>query len=139
MTGRQLVYAALWANGVTAKQTAEIMGVTLHTARSARVRLQRKYAAAGIRVRNGVDMARILAAELPRITPQRSATARLPEPGRSGGRPSTITPDRLAIVQQLRADGLSFGRIADQLGVGRNAVSRAFARAERDAAVGAEE
>ncbi len=135
MSGRQLVYAALWANGVTAKQTAEIMGVTLHTARSARVRLQRRYAAAGITVRNSADMARILAAELPTITPPRSATARLPEPGRSGGRTSTITPERLAIVQQLRAEGLSFGRIADQLGVSRYVVSRAFARAERDAAV----
>lgn len=139
MSGRQLVYAALWANGVSAQQTAEIMGVTLHTARSSRVRLQRKYAAVGITVRNGADMARILAAELPTITPPRSATARLSEPSRHRRRPSTITPERLAIVQQLRAGGLSFGRIADQLGVGRGAVSRAFARAERDAAVGAEE
>lgn len=127
MSGRQLVYAALWANGVSAKQTAEIMGVTLHTARSARVRLQRRYAAAGITVRNSADVARILAAELPQITPPRSATARLPEPGRSGGRLSTITPERLVIVQQLRAEGLSFGRIADHLGVGRGAVSRALA------------
>lgn len=139
MSGRQLVYAALWANGVSAQQTAEIMGVTLHTARSSRVRLQRKYAAAGITVRNGADMARILAAELPTITPPRSATARLPVPSRHRRRPSTITPERLVIAQQLRAEGLSFGRIADQLGVGSGAVSRAFARAELNRAVGAEE
>ncbi len=80
MSGRQLVYAALWANGVTAKQTAEIMGVTLHTARSARVRLQRRYAAAGITVRNSADMARILAAELPTIKPPRRSSVLLPEP-----------------------------------------------------------
>lgn len=123
---------------VSSQQTAEIMGVTFHAARSARVRLQRKYAAAGITVRNSADMARILAAELPTITPPRSATARLPEPSRHRRRPSTITPERLVIVQQLRAEGLSFGRIADQLGVGAGAVSRAFARAERDATVGAE-
>ncbi len=57
MSGRQLAYAALWANGVSAKLAAEIMGVSRHTARSARQRLQQKYAAEGVTVRNSVDMA----------------------------------------------------------------------------------
>ncbi len=131
MTGRMLAYAALWANGAPRVLCAEIMGVTEQTVIEARKRLQRKYAAEGVTIRNGADMARVLDAELPTIVRHRPSTALLPEPGRRGGRPSTITPERLAAVLQLQAEGVSLTRIAAELGVGRGAISRALRRAEQ--------
>lgn len=133
MSGRQLAYAALWANGAPVKLCTEIMSVSTHTVRDARQRLQAKYAAEGITIRNGADMAHALAVAFPMIYPPQPATATNPDPGRRGGRLSTITPEQLAEIRRLRAEGLSFTRIAEQLGVNRNPVVRAFRLAEQQA------
>ncbi len=131
MTGRLLAYAALWANGASRVLCAKIMGVTEQTVMEARKRLQQKYATEGVTIRNGADMARVLDAELPTITRHHPSTAAHPDPARRGGRPSTITPERLAAVQQLQAEAMSLTRIAGELGVGRDAISRALHRAEQ--------
>lgn len=47
--------------------------------------------------------------------------------GRVGGRPTVMTPERLAIARQLRADGRSLPYIAKTLGVGKSTVGRALA------------
>jgi len=48
--------------------------------------------------------------------------------GRLGGRPSVITPARLAEAKRMRAEGASIARIAGTLGVGASSVSRALSK-----------
>jgi DNA invertase Pin-like site-specific DNA recombinase len=48
--------------------------------------------------------------------------------GRVGGRPSVMTPERIAAARSLREEGKSIGHIAAVLGVGASSVSRALAR-----------
>ncbi|HIY66345.1 MAG TPA: recombinase family protein [Candidatus Agrococcus pullicola] len=50
--------------------------------------------------------------------------------GRFGGRPTVMTPERIAVAKQMRAEGKSFESIARVLDVGSSSVSRALARAE---------
>lgn len=50
--------------------------------------------------------------------------------GRVGGRPSKMTPEKVAQARRMRADGASFDRIAAVLSVGKSTVARALARAE---------
>ncbi|MDQ4504439.1 recombinase family protein [Sinomonas sp. ASV322] len=47
--------------------------------------------------------------------------------GRIGGRPTVMTPDRLAEAQRMRAEGRSIAHIARVLGVGASSVNRALA------------
>lgn len=54
--------------------------------------------------------------------------------GRVGGRPSVISPERLAEARRMRADGRSIAHIAGVLGVGASSVSRALAKLDQDAA-----
>lgn len=49
--------------------------------------------------------------------------------GRVGGRPSVMTPERIAAAVQLRAQGDSIAHIAKVLGVGKSSVSRALDKA----------
>lgn len=46
--------------------------------------------------------------------------------GRIGGRPTVMTPDRVAAAARLRQDGMSLHAIAATLGVGRSTVTRAL-------------
>jgi DNA invertase Pin-like site-specific DNA recombinase len=46
--------------------------------------------------------------------------------GRRGGRPTVVTPDRLAEAHRLREAGSSFSEIAQALAIGRATVSRAL-------------
>jgi DNA invertase Pin-like site-specific DNA recombinase len=50
--------------------------------------------------------------------------------GRVGGRPSVISPERLAEARRMRAMGYSIERIARVLGVGSSSVSRAFMKVD---------
>ena len=52
--------------------------------------------------------------------------------GRVGGRPSVMTPERIAEALRMSDAGHSHGRIARVLGVGKSTVSRALARARED-------
>lgn len=54
--------------------------------------------------------------------------------GRVGGRPSVISPDRLAEVRRMRAEGRSIAHIANVLGVGASSVSRALIKLDHNAA-----
>lgn len=54
------------------------------------------------------------------------------ERGRQGGRPTVMTPERVATAQQMRATGKSIEQIANVFGVGRSSVSRALRRAEEE-------
>ncbi len=115
MTGRQLAYAALWANGASVTLCAQIMNVNERTVRSVWQGLRDAYAAEGITIRNSAGMAQALAVAFPVIRPP--------------GRPSPITPELLAEAQRLRVDDrMSFERIAAELGVKRNALTRAMRR-----------
>lgn len=49
--------------------------------------------------------------------------------GRVGGRPTVMTPERLAAAQQLRAGGMSLQKISEALGVSCPSVARALDRA----------
>ncbi len=71
MTGRQLAHGALWANGATLQQCAEIMGVGVATVHSMRRSIRRKYAAEGIHIVNGVHAGKVLEEHPPAITPAR--------------------------------------------------------------------
>ncbi|MEO8906882.1 MAG: recombinase family protein [Microbacteriaceae bacterium] len=51
--------------------------------------------------------------------------------GRIGGRPSVISPERLAVARRLRAEGRSIAHIASVLGVGASSVSRALAKLDQ--------
>lgn len=53
--------------------------------------------------------------------------------GRVGGRPTVMTPDKLAAALRLRADGDSPSAIARALGVGRSSVERALDKHDREA------
>lgn len=118
MTGRQLAYAALWAKGASVALCAQIMDINKRTVCSVWHGLRDAYAAAGITIRNSAGMAQALAVAFPVIHPP--------------GRPSPITPEMLAEAQRLRVDErMSFERIAAELGVKRNALTRALRRAEQ--------
>lgn len=52
--------------------------------------------------------------------------------GRQGGRPTVMTPQRVATAQQMRAAGKSIEQIANVFGVGRSSVSRALRRAKEE-------
>ena len=55
--------------------------------------------------------------------------------GRTGGRPTVMTPARVETAKRMRADGKTIGAIAEVLGVGRSSVGRALAKdAARDRA-----
>ncbi len=71
MTGRQLAQAALWANGATLEQCAQIMGVGIATVHTERRRIRRKYAAEGITIANGVQAEQALTEHPPWIRPPR--------------------------------------------------------------------
>ena len=85
MTGRQLAHGALWANGATLEQCAQIMGVGVATVHSMRRSIRRKYAAEGINIVNGVHAGKVLVEHPPAITPSRQRDAnsepQQPEPG----------------------------------------------------------
>lgn len=59
--------------------------------------------------------------------------------GRVGGRPSVISPERLAEARRMRAEGRSIAHIAGVLGVGASSVSRALAKIDHDEAVATRE
>ncbi len=88
MTGRQLAHAALWANGATLQQCADIMGVGIATVHSMRRSIRRKYAAEGIHIVNGVHAGKILEEHPPAITPSRRRDAA------SGSEPSEQGDER---------------------------------------------
>lgn len=50
--------------------------------------------------------------------------------GRTGGRPRSVTPDKLAVARTMRADGRSIPDIAKTIGVSTSALYRAFDRAD---------
>ncbi len=52
--------------------------------------------------------------------------------GRVGGRPSVMTPQRVAEALRMRAEKKSLATIAEVLGVGASSVARALAKADRD-------
>lgn len=52
--------------------------------------------------------------------------------GRVGGRPSVMTPERVAAAVRLRADEESVAKIARTLGVGASSVARALAKYDVD-------
>lgn len=54
------------------------------------------------------------------------------EQGRVGGRPSVMTPHRVATAVQMRAEGKTLMHIAAVLGVGKSSVARALAKFEED-------
>lgn len=53
--------------------------------------------------------------------------------GRVGGRPTVMTPERIAAAARMREDGESITHIAKVLGVGKSSVSRALAKHEQAA------
>lgn len=59
--------------------------------------------------------------------------------GRVGGRPSVVSPQRLAEARRMRAEGRSIAHIAGVLGVGASSVSRALLKLDHDAAPAAEQ
>jgi DNA invertase Pin-like site-specific DNA recombinase len=46
--------------------------------------------------------------------------------GRRGGRPTVMTPDRIAVARQMRADGATWDTIATTLQVGASSIRRAL-------------
>ncbi|MDN4472503.1 recombinase family protein [Demequina zhanjiangensis] len=48
--------------------------------------------------------------------------------GRVGGRPTVMTPERVAAAKKMRSGGQSLAHIAAVLGVGKSSVSRALSR-----------
>ncbi|QPL05281.1 MULTISPECIES: recombinase family protein [Actinomyces] len=52
--------------------------------------------------------------------------------GRVGGRPTVMTPERVAAAAQMRGEGKSFAHIAAVLGVGRSTVARALAKRDEE-------
>lgn len=49
--------------------------------------------------------------------------------GRAGGRPTVMTPERLAAAQAMRAQGMTLIQIAATLGIGRSSLVRGLAQA----------
>jgi DNA invertase Pin-like site-specific DNA recombinase len=54
--------------------------------------------------------------------------------GRRGGRPTVMSPDRIATAELMRARGKTLVQIAATLGVGRSSLVRALAAPQRRAA-----
>lgn len=52
--------------------------------------------------------------------------------GRVGGRPSVMTPERIATAVTMRDNGANVSQIARTFGVGASSVSRAFAKYDAD-------
>ena len=52
--------------------------------------------------------------------------------GRVGGRPTVMTPQRVAAAVRMRADGMTLEQIATTFGVGRASVTRALPKVDRD-------
>lgn len=50
--------------------------------------------------------------------------------GRTGGRPTVMTPDRTKEAARMRAEGMALDKIARLLGVGRSSVTRALSRVD---------
>ncbi|MDO4606809.1 MAG: recombinase family protein, partial [Bowdeniella nasicola] len=50
--------------------------------------------------------------------------------GRVGGRPTVMSPARVATAKKMRADGATYAQIAEVLGVGKSSVARALQRVE---------
>ncbi len=50
--------------------------------------------------------------------------------GRVGGRPTVMSPARVATAKKMRADGATYAQIAEVLGVGKSSVARALKRVE---------
>ncbi|MGL4173653.1 MAG: recombinase family protein [Actinomycetota bacterium] len=50
--------------------------------------------------------------------------------GRLGGRPTVMTPERIAAARQMQRDGRSLTHIGTVLGVGRSSVQRALAQTQ---------
>jgi len=48
--------------------------------------------------------------------------------GRTGGRPTVMTPERIEAAVRMRAEGQSIAHIASVLGVGKSSVSRALTK-----------
>ena len=72
-----------------------------------------------------------LRVELARVRVRRRLMAEGAE-GRPRGRPSVVTPDRLAIALELRRHNRSLAHIAGVLGVSASAVQRALASTDRN-------
>ncbi|MFI8634285.1 recombinase family protein [Microbacterium sp. NPDC077663] len=57
--------------------------------------------------------------------------------GRVGGRPSKMTPEKIAQAKRMRAENASLDHIAGVLSVGKSTVARALSRSEADVTAGA--
>ena len=57
--------------------------------------------------------------------------------GRVGGRPSKMTPEKIAQAKRMRAENASLDHIAGVLSVGKSTVARALSRHEADVTAGA--
>jgi len=57
--------------------------------------------------------------------------------GRVGGRPSKMTPEKIAQAKRMRAENASLDHIAGVLSVGKSTVARALSRPEDDVTAGA--
>ncbi|RDH95073.1 DNA invertase Pin-like site-specific DNA recombinase [Curtobacterium sp. AG1037] len=68
----------------------------------------------------------------------RDGLARARAEGRVGGRPTVMTPERIAEALRMRDDGKKPGAIAATLGVGRSSVLRAFERVDEEARIALE-
>jgi DNA invertase Pin-like site-specific DNA recombinase len=55
--------------------------------------------------------------------------------GRKGGRPTKMTPDRLAQARRMRAEEISYRRIGKALGISEITVRRAMAAGYQSAAI----
>jgi len=56
----------------------------------------------------------------------RDGLARARAEGRVGGRPTVMTPERVALAKRLRGEGMPYRQIASALGVSHSAVARAL-------------
>jgi len=63
----------------------------------------------------------------------RAGLAAARDRGRRGGRPTVMTPERIAIARRMRADKETWQTIATTLGVGMSSVRRALADDDDDA------
>ncbi len=63
----------------------------------------------------------------------RDGLARARAEGRVGGRPTVMTPERVALAKRLRGEGMPYRQIAGALGVSHSAVARALRPQRADA------